>query len=187
MGGIEQRSYANLSRCMSHALRHEPWIYELELDDEGWASVEVLLESLRTQRQDWNELEVSDFERVIERSSKKRHEIRGNLIRALYGHSTPQKLRKTPATPPKILYHGTAPEMVTKILAEGLQPMERQYVHLSVDKGTAIEVGRRKSVSPVILVIDTKKSDECGTVFYEGNEKVWLADEIPPALINVLP
>lgn len=27
-----------LSRAVSHALRHEPWLYELELDGEGWTT-----------------------------------------------------------------------------------------------------------------------------------------------------
>lgn len=30
-----------LSRLVSHALRHEPWIYELELDDEGWVPIDT--------------------------------------------------------------------------------------------------------------------------------------------------
>lgn len=36
-----------LSRAVSHALRHEPWLYELELDGEGWTSVDDLLQALR--------------------------------------------------------------------------------------------------------------------------------------------
>jgi putative RNA 2'-phosphotransferase len=40
------KSYDNLSRAVSHALRHEPWIYELELDQEGWADVGALLTAL---------------------------------------------------------------------------------------------------------------------------------------------
>ena len=32
-----------LSKTVSHALRHEPWLYELELDDDGWVSVEAML------------------------------------------------------------------------------------------------------------------------------------------------
>ena len=32
-----------LSKEISYALRHAPWEYELELDDNGWVSVEQLL------------------------------------------------------------------------------------------------------------------------------------------------
>ncbi|NTW40943.1 MAG: RNA 2'-phosphotransferase, partial [Cellulomonadaceae bacterium] len=38
---------ADLSRVVSHALRHEPWLYELELDEAGWVSVQSLVEALR--------------------------------------------------------------------------------------------------------------------------------------------
>src|SRR6185503_3978380 len=40
-------SYVALSKTVSHALRHEPWVYELELDDAGWVPVDDLLRSLR--------------------------------------------------------------------------------------------------------------------------------------------
>lgn len=33
-----------LSRVVSHALRHEPWLYELELDARGWTSMDALVE-----------------------------------------------------------------------------------------------------------------------------------------------
>lgn len=184
MSGIAKNTYNDLSRCMSHALRHEPWIYELELDDEGWVSVQHLLEALQRQRSDWNGVDVSDLERVIESSTKPRHELRGMSIRALYGHSVPGKLRMVPAEPPNVLYHGTAPETASVITTEGLKPMGRQYVHLSTDKDMALEVGRRKSQAPVILAIDAAEAHQGGTAFYAGNEKVWLADEVPSAFIK---
>lgn len=46
-------SDVDLSRAVSHALRHEPWLYELELDDEGWVPVEQLLTALREKGGDW--------------------------------------------------------------------------------------------------------------------------------------
>ncbi len=74
--------------------------------------------------------------------------------------------------------------MVDKILEEGLKPMGRQYVHLSADQATAKEVGVRKSSHPVILVIHAANANQEGCLFYEGNEKVWLADYVPGSVIT---
>jgi putative RNA 2'-phosphotransferase len=105
-------------------------------------------------------------------------------IRALYGHSTPQKLLKEPAAPPAILFHGTAPKTVALIRKEGLRPMGRQYVHLSADIPTATQVGRRKAKDPVILPIRAAEAHEAGMRFYRGNDLVWLADAVAPAFIE---
>ena len=35
-------NYIELSKEISYALRHVPWEYELEMDEEGWVSVELL-------------------------------------------------------------------------------------------------------------------------------------------------
>jgi putative RNA 2'-phosphotransferase len=171
---------SNLSRAISHALRHEPWLYELELDEQGWAPVESIVIALRRERRELANLEEADLVHMIECSGKCRHEIDSGRIRALYGHSVPGKLKRTPASPPEVLYHGTAPESVQLIMASGLLPMGRQYVHLSVDEVTAAEVGRRKARKPTILRVLAANAQAEGTRFYEGNEKVWLADRVPP-------
>jgi putative RNA 2'-phosphotransferase len=168
---------------VSHALRHEPWLYELELDDEGWASVQDVLSALGVERPEWSALTEADLARMIAASSRRRHEISGGRIRALYGHSLPGRLRKTPAVPPDLLYHGTAPASVPKIKLSGLLPMGRQYVHLSVDAATAAEIGRRKAAQPAILRVLAANAHANGLRFYEGNEKVWLADRVPAEFI----
>ena len=178
---------AEISKVLSHALRHEPWLYELELDDEGWAPLEAVLAALRDEREEWRGLSLSDLERVVESSSKRRHEISGGHIRALYGHSLPGKLRREPATPPAILFHGASPGAAGAIARCGLQPMSRQYVHLSVDVATAREVGRRKSRTPVLFEIEARAAHETGAVFYAGNDKVWLADVVPARFVRVVP
>lgn len=174
-----------LSRTISHALRHEPWLYELELDEEGWVEVEALLSALRSHRREWRHLTQRDLVRVMETSDKQRFERREGLFRALYGHSTPQRLRKVPAEPPAVLYHGTAPKTAQVILAEGLKPMSRQYVHFSVDRETAHQVGRRKAREPLILAVAAAEAYTAGVVFYAGNEQVWLADYVPAAFIRL--
>jgi putative RNA 2'-phosphotransferase len=172
-----------LSKTISHALRHQPWLYELELDNEGWISVDALLTALRQHRADWKNLVADDIARMMAASDKQRFELKAGRIRALYGHSLPNKLLKQLGKPPDLLYHGTSPKAAQSITREGLKPMGRQYVHLSADKMTALQVGRRKAKTPVILKIQAAEAFASGVRFYAGNEKVWLADYIPPQFI----
>lgn len=176
----------HLSKVMAHALRHQPFLYELELDEEGWTPVENLLAALQQHRDDWQALGVADLQAAIESSDKRRYEIQGDKIRALYGHSTTSKIRKRPAQPPPTLYHGTSNIAVKEILKLGLKPMRRQYVHLSTDTQTASEVGQRKKGQMVLLVVEADSAHRNGVQFYEGNEKVWLADFVPPEYIKIM-
>ena len=174
-----------ISRIVSHALRHEPWAYELELDEQGWTDVEVLLAALRRESPEWADLTERDLVEMIAASSKRRHELAAGKIRALYGHSVPDRLLKVPAPPPERLFHGTAPAAVAKIRDEGLLPKGRQYVHLSVNRDEAVAVGKRKAPVPVILLIRARDAWNDGVPFYSGNERVWLADSVPWAYIAV--
>jgi putative RNA 2'-phosphotransferase len=173
-----------LSKTISHALRHAPWLYELELDEEGWTPVEHLLQGLRRHRRAWRHLDREDLQAMMARPGKQRFEMRAGRIRALYGHSIEMKIEKESAAPPARLYHGTAPKSASLIERGGLKPMNRQYVHLSADEETAAQVGRRKSPRPVILVVDAAAAHDAGITFYEGNETIWLADEVPPRFLS---
>jgi putative RNA 2'-phosphotransferase len=176
-------NYKHLSKAVARALRHHPARYGLELDAEGWVPVDELLAALRRKR-DWHSLTLDDLIDMMARADKQRYELCDGKIRAFYGHSTPDKVQKTPAVPPDTLYHGTAPEAVRIILEEGLKPMNRQYVHLSTDEATARLVGARHASEPVILHILALDAHAAGIVFYLGNEDVWLADYVPPQFIR---
>lgn len=175
--------WADLSKAASHALRHEPWLYELELDGEGWTSVDALAKALSHDPR-WRALSRAQLETMVQRAPKRRHEIDGSRIRALYGHSVPGRIAKTPGVPPTVLFHGTAVGSVPAILAEGLRPMQRQYVHLSADRDIAYSVGRRKSAAVAVLVIRAIEAHAHGARFWLGNQMVWLADCIPAAFIH---
>ena len=172
-------SAIDLSRAASHALRHEPWLYELEMDEEGWAPVDQLLAALNERGGDWEPIDRAALERMLALASKRRHELNGDHIRALYGHSVPWRVLKNPAPPPDRLFHGTRSETWSQIQVHALLPMRRQFVHLSVDLETAISVGRRKGDHPIVLTVDARAAASAGITFYEGNEFVFLADSIP--------
>ena len=72
-----------------------------------------------------------------------------------------------------------------QILQDGLKPMQRQYVHLSVDVDTATRVGKRRDGNPVILKIDTEAAQKAGIQFFIGNDKVWLCREMPKDFLSI--
>ena len=170
--------YTRLSKEISYALRHAPWEYELEMDEEGWVPVEQLLDALHRSKK-WGNICEADLNEMIEKSEKKRHELAGGKIRAFYGHSIPMKILKEEKIPPDVLYHGTARRFLESINENGLSPQSRQYVHLSQDIDTAENVGKRHDDKPCILIIDAKTAWNDGIKFYFGNEKVWLQIEFP--------
>ena len=101
-------NYEQLSKEISYALRHAPWEYELEMDQNGFVLIHQLLSSVNEEKKYSREIVEADLEYIIKTSEKKRHEISGDKIRALYGHSIPMKIEKSIGNPPDILYHGTA-------------------------------------------------------------------------------
>ena len=179
----ERSSEERLSRFLAFILRHHPEQVRLSLDEQGYVDVDALIEAVRTRpgfetvgRQHIEELLASE-------PASQRFEVAGNRIRARYGHTLPQTIQYEPAEPPEFLFHGTTPENAGQILADGLKPIERQRVHLSVDTPAAREVGRRRCPEPVILRIDTVCATKGGAKFYCGGPSVWLSDEIPPQCI----
>lgn len=173
-----------LSKEVSYALRHAPWEYGLKLDEEGFAPIGQLIDALNAKRSSSRQVSEANLQHMIETAEKARHEIRNDCIRAIYGHTTPERISCDTATPPDILYHGTNHKALPAILSEGLKPMERQYVHLSTDVETARRVGSRYDADPIVLQVDAARAAADGNPFYRGNDRVWLADVVAPCYLS---
>ena len=178
--------YVKLSKEISYALRHAPWEYELEMDEDGFVLIEQLLSEINLSNEYGKKITKDDLLNINSNSEKKRWEIVDDKIRALYGHSFPLKIRKATGTPPDILYHGTSHKAINEILTNGLLPMSRQYVHMSTTVDMAITVGKRRDNNPIILKINARKAFADGLKFYVGNEYVWLCDFVPPKYIEIV-
>jgi len=170
--------YNELSKILSHALRHEPEKYGLKLD-EGWCDVNDLLNSLKQVNLKWKELTLQDLKVMIDNSRKKRHELLGDKIRAVYGHSLTERIEKKASMPPVFLFHGTTGSKAKQIFTGGLKPMERQYVHLTEKIEEAKLVAERWGESEIeILKIESYNAHLHGINFYKEKNSIWLADTI---------
>lgn len=170
-----------ISKTMSHALRHDPVAYNLKLAADGSVPVETLLLGLHGSHV---EATIEDIERIVRESPKQRFVIEDGRIRAHYGHSTAERIEKRAVRPTGPLWHATSPEAAELIRRDGLLPMGRQYAHLTTERELALEAGRRKSPHPVLLEIDTTAALAAGVQFYEGHDRVTLADAVPAAFVR---
>lgn len=170
-----------LSKFLALILRHQPERFGLVLDEGGWASLAEVMEILRG-LPNFRWATRADVMRIVEEGTgdgKRRFQVKGGRIRARYGHSLARPIRYEPCTPPPVLHHGTSPDVLESIRREGLKPMERQYVHLSPDPGTAILVGARHAEQPVVLTVRAAEAHAADVEFYRADEAVYLAKHIP--------
>jgi len=172
-----------LSRFLSYILRHEPGKFSLSPNGDGYVPISGLLDQIR-KKDRWRWVTKQHLIEVVERSEKKRFEIVGNKIRALYGHTFENEIYYRSVAPPEYLFHGTARRNIEKIDQEGLLPMKRQYVHLSVTPEDAYKVGLRRDKNPVILKISALKAHDQGIKFYKAGN-LFLAKRISRKYVTV--
>jgi putative RNA 2'-phosphotransferase len=174
--GCTRMDDQRLGKLLAYVLRHRPDTAGLVLDPHGWADVGDLAAGLcRMGRR----VTAADVRRVAEADAKGRYEIRGSGIRAAHGHSIEVDLGLRPRRPPDVLYHGTVERNVASIMASGLRPGSRQFVHLSRDVATAAAVGARRG-APVVLAVDAAALHAAGHGFRQASNGVWLTDTVPP-------
>lgn len=179
---MSQKS-TDISKFLSYILRHQPEAIGLSLDKEGWAVISDLI--LCAVKEGYI-LDNSLIHSIVDNSDKRRFTISddGLRIRAVQGHSTQQvNISYKEKTPPEILYHGTATRFISAIREQGLIPVSRQYVHLSPDEETAIQVGQRHG-KPIVLTIKALNMYEQGFKFYQADNGVWLTDTVPYQFIQ---
>ena len=133
----------DISRYISLILRHKPEVIGIKLDEHGWADVQQLISGIKKSRN--KSFNMDMLEEIVQTDNKQRYSFNDDktLIRANQGHSVKVDVELEEKTPPEFLWHGTGEKYVQSIDAVGLIPKGRLYVHLSKDKDTALNVGKR--------------------------------------------
>lgn len=179
---MTEKDTIKASKFLSLVLRHEPERVGLVLDNAGWVSVSELLEAVNRHEQ---QLTLEQLKHIVATSDKKRFALSddGLRIRANQGHSVEVDLQYPPATPPEILYHGTATRFIEGIRKDGLQKMGRHDVHLSAETKVTLQVGERHG-KPALLIIRAGEMHRAGHVFCCSANGVWLVNGVPPQFID---
>lgn len=173
----------HLSRWMAYVLRHNPSRYRLQPDPHGYINFEDFF--LIAKRR-YPDVSPEQLRELIATMNPDRFEVTTERLRARYGHSIPVVPPGPPVEPPAQLYHGLDSGRLSAVLAEGLKPMERCLLHLSITLEDALAVARRKTEQPSLVRIHAQEAHRAGIAFYREGP-LYLASHIPSALLSVEP
>ncbi len=172
------------SKFLSYVLRHHPAAIGINLDEQGWVAVPILLDAIN---KSGRHISLGLLQEVVFTNDKQRFAFSadGQKIRANQGHSVDIDLALEPQLPPQILYHGTATRFLNAIQREGLQKMQRHHVHLSPTLDIAKVIGQRHG-KVVVLGIAARTMHMKGFEFFLSKNGVWLTDYVPPEFMSIV-
>lgn len=160
------------SKFLALILRHNPSKIGIVLDEHGWVDVADLCDKMPISKDILDEIVNTDLKQRYSYSED------GLKIRANQGHSIYVDVELEEKEPPEFLYHGTCTRFLESISKDGLKSMSRQYVHLSSDYKTAVNVGSRHG-KPVVLMIKALQMHNSGLKFFLSKNEVWLTNDVP--------
>ncbi len=178
-----KKTVTQISKFLSLVLRHKPETIGLELEANGWVAVETLL---RKMNDFGKQIDLATLTHVVENNNKTRFAFNedGTRIRANQGHSLKIDLGYATKDPPETLFHGTAQRFLESIMESGLEKRSRHHVHLSPDRATAIQVGKRHG-KPIVLTVLAGEMHRDGHEFFESDNGVWLTDHVPVRYLHI--
>lgn len=181
---VDEKKHKRLSKFMSLVLRHDPAAIGLELTEEGWTDVSMLIEKMNEAGKD---IDFDTLVSIVEQNDKQRFGFSADRkrIRANQGHSIEVKLGYEAMKPPAVLYHGTAQQHLGSIFKTGLEKRNRHHVHLSAERETALKVGQRHG-KPILLLVAADTMEKEGFTFYQSENGVWLTDQVPTRFLTQL-
>lgn len=168
-------------KFLSLVLRHRPEAIGIELDANGWANVDELVNT-----GNWTK---ELLEEIVRTNNKQRHEFNENKtkIRARQGHSIDVDVELKEICPPPYLYHGTSEAAIDSIFKTGIEKRGRLHVHLTGSIKAARKSGSRWRGKPNVIEVRTLDMHNDGYKFFVSNNDVFLVEHVPTKYISLIP
>ena len=176
----------SLARKLALVLRHAPEKFELEMDINGWIDIKDIIRQFKKGNKRFHWLRPHHFTAIADTDPKGRYEVRGNTIRATYGHTVEIELDLPTDNIPDALYFPCDPEQAENLLEVGISPSGRAHVHLSATIRNAAEAGHVHFKLPTILEVDTAQMHAAGETIWHAGVTVYLTENVPAQYLTVV-
>lgn len=181
---LNDEEVESLGRTLARVLRHTPEQYGVEMDPHGWVDLRDFLTAIQIRNKRFKFVRPHHVIGLIETDPKGRYQFEDGKIRATYGHSIDLDLDLPTEGIPDVLFYPTTEEESHLLQEAGLRPSDRKMVHLSATFEAALEAGRVRIQSPVILEIDVKSARAAGVVIMKAGKTVYLTKEVPAEFLK---
>ena len=155
-------------------LRHRSDEFGLSMDEYGFVPVAEVADAVNGRYDDLGE---EDVRSLVADPEQHRFEIVDDRIRALYGHSFFVEMDGEPTEPPDRLYLWCSAADARRFRNQGVKPLDRSYVHLSLSRQAA-EARSRRVDAPCVVEILASEAHTEGVAFYLRGEVI-LTTEVP--------
>jgi putative RNA 2'-phosphotransferase len=177
----------SIARKLALVLRHAPEKFDLEMDINGWIDTRDIIRQFKyanNRRHHW--LRPHHLRAISETDPKGRYEVRGNMIRATYGHTVEIELDLPTSDIPDSLYYPCDPKEAGNLLEVGIKPGDRAHVHLSANMQAAAEAGRVHRADPTIIEVDTARMVATGETIWHAGVTVYLTENVSGEYLSIV-
>lgn len=178
---IIMKQMDEISKYLCLLLRHQPEKAELDMDENGWVSVEQLIDGVNGHSR--YDIDRTMLENIVSTDKKGRYRFdeEHNKIKCCQGHSIPWVEPELEyCEPPEFLYHGTTTNALEAIEESGaIKKMKRHAVHMQAEISKAWQSSERWHKTPVVLKIAAAEMYKNGYRFGVTENEVWCTEEVP--------
>ena len=182
---LEPEDAERLSRFLALVLRHRAHNFDLEVDDEGFVSIDDLLDVIDEEHRALDWVEFEHIEALTKTEGRQRFQVKDDRVRATYGHSFRRPINYPSAEPPAELYVGVLSAKLPELRAKGLLPTGRQYVHLSESSTEAEEIGRHQGDDSMVVTVQAGKAAKEGVQFHHPTRGLYLVNKLASKYLDV--
>ncbi|MBI2076975.1 MAG: RNA 2'-phosphotransferase [Euryarchaeota archaeon] len=175
-----------IGRIMAGVLRHFPDRFGVTMDGHGWVDLNQFVGAVRQAKPHYHWLRPYHIQAIVETDPKGRYQMDGGMVRATYAHSVEVNLDDLPDANTDELYFPCSEEELDILLEKGLNPTDRKKIHLSGTLEKAVQAGRVKIESPIILAIDAGTATKDGLKIKRAAKTVYIADAVPSKYLKKL-
>lgn len=175
---MSDQELERIGRVMAGVLRHFPDRFGLTMDGHGWVDMREFVTAIRDRKTHYHWLRPHHLAAIVETDPKGRYQVDGGMIRATYAHSVDVNLDDLPDANIDELYYPCSEEEVDLLLENGLHPTDRKKIHLSGSVEKAVQAGKARIETPIILAIDAGQMAKDGLSVKRAGKAVYVSDRV---------